>query len=71
MNNFNIIKERLKEAIKNSSLSIKEIAKMLNISPEMVTQYCTTKKLPKLDTFSELCKILNTSADYILGLTDI
>ena len=65
-----IIKSRLKEEIKNSGLTTVEIAKRVGISPEMVTQYVTTKKLPKLDTFARLCKELDVSADYILGLSD-
>ena len=64
------IKNRIKEEIKNSGLTTVEIAKRVGISPEMVTQYVTTKKLPKLDTFARLCKELDVSADYILGLTD-
>ena len=64
------IKNRLKEEIKNSGLTTVEIAKRVGISPEMVTQYVTTKKLPKLDTFARLCKELDVSADYILGLSD-
>lgn len=67
---INIIKKRLTEEISNSALSKTEIAAQLGVSPEMITQYCTTKKLPRLDTFAELCKILNVSADYLLGLTD-
>lgn len=64
------IKYRIKEEIKNSGLTTVEIAKRVGISPEMVTQYVTTKKLPKLDTFARLCKELDVSADYILGLSD-
>ena len=64
------IKTRLKEEIKNSGLTTVEIAKRVGISPEMVTQYVATKKLPKLDTFARLCKELDVSADYILGLSD-
>lgn len=64
------IKYRIKDEIKNSGLTTVEIAKRVGISPEMVTQYVTTKKLPKLDTFARLCKELDVSADYILGLTD-
>ncbi len=63
-----MIKERLKEEIKASGLTTVEIARRVGISPEMVTQYMTTKKLPKLDTFARLCKELDLSADYILGL---
>ena len=64
------IKNRIKEEIKNSGLTTVEIAKRVGISPEMVTQYVTTKKLPKLDTFARFCKELDVSADYILGLSD-
>ena len=63
-----IIKERLGEEIKNSGLTTIEIAKRIGVSPEMVTQYRTTKKLPKLDTFAKLCKELDLDANYILGL---
>lgn len=65
-----IIKERLRNEIKNSNLTTVEIAKRVGVSPEMITQYLTTKKLPKLDTFAKLCKELDLSANYILGLED-
>ncbi len=67
---MDMIKERLREEIKASGLTTVEIARRVGISPEMVTQYTTTKKLPKLDTFARLCKELDLSADYILGLKD-
>ena len=62
------IKARLSEEIKNSGLTTVEIAKRVGVSPEMITQYKTTKKLPKLDTFAKLCQELDLSADEILGL---
>lgn len=65
-----IIKKRLGEELKNSGLTTIEIAKKIGVSPEMITQYRTTKKLPKLDTFAKLCKELDLDANYILGLTD-
>ena len=64
-----IIKERLAEEIKNCGLSRSQIAEKVGVSAEMITQYCTTKKLPKLDTFAKLCKELDLDANYILGLT--
>ncbi len=67
---MDVIKERLREELKNSRLTTAEIAKRIGVSPEMITQYMTTKKLPKLDTFARLCKELDLSADYILGLKD-
>lgn len=64
-------KVRLKEELKQSGLTIQQFADLVGVSPEMVTQYYTTKKLPKLDTFVKICKALNVSADYLLGLSDI
>lgn len=68
---MDIIKSRLGEEIRISKLTTVEIAQKIGVSSEMVTQYKTTKKLPKLDTFKKLCEVLDVSADYILGLTDI
>ena len=69
MKNNEIIKKRLGEELKNSGLSTVEIAKLIGVSPEMITQYKTTKKMPKLDTFARPCKELDLDANYILGLT--
>ena len=61
------IKKRLSEELRNSGLTTIEIAKRIGVSPEMITQYCTTKKLPKLDTFAKICRELDLDANYILG----
>lgn len=66
-----IFKHRLHEEIKQSGLTTQQLSEKVGVSPEMITQYYTTKKLPKLDTFMRLCKALDVSADYLLGLTDI
>jgi len=63
-----IIKQRLIAELKASKLTKKEIGKRIGISSEMVTQYITTDKLPTLVTFAKLCKELDLSADYILGI---
>ena len=62
------IKVRLREEIKRSGMTTVEIAR--RVSPEMITQYCTTKKLPRLDTFARLCQVLDVSADYLLGIKE-
>ena len=63
-----IIKAKLSEELKNCGLTTVEIARRIGVSPEMITQYKTTKKLPKLDTFARLCKELDLDANYILGI---
>lgn len=65
-----IFKKRFSEEIKQNGITTKELAEKVGVSPEMITQYCTTKKLPSLDTFTKLCKALEVSADYLLGLED-
>lgn len=64
------IKVRLREEIKRSGMTTVEITRRVGVSPEMITQYCTTKKLPRLDTFARLCQVLDVSADYLLGIKE-
>lgn len=63
------IQIRLREAIKTSGLSQTEIAKRLGITQSTVSKYLRINKYPSLDTFANLCAILDVSADDILGLS--
>ena len=65
------IKQRLIEELQNCPLKKSEMAKKIGVSPEMMTQDITTKKVPTLETFAKMCKELDLSANYILGLGDI
>lgn len=62
--------ERLTEVIEHSSLTQSEIAEKLNVNKATITNYKKGKIFPSLETFYELCLILDVSADYLLGLTD-
>ena len=62
------IQLRLREAIKYSHLSQKEIAEKLGVNPSTVSKYMRLDKYPSLDTFANICEILDISADDILGL---
>lgn len=62
------IQKRLRESIEYSHLSQKEIAERLGINPSTVSKYMRLDKYPSLDTFANLCEILDVSADEILGL---
>ena len=68
---IDIIRERLVEAIRLSGLKQTEIAAKINIKPPTVAQYLSGRAMPALDTFANLCKILDADPAYILGLTDI
>lgn len=62
------IQKRLREAIEYGTLSQKEIAEKLGINPSTVSKYMRQDKFPSIDTFANLCQILDVSADEILGL---
>ena len=67
---LNRIRENLIEAIKQSGMTQVEIANKLNIKQPTVGQYLSGRAMPALDTFANLCKILDVSADDILCIND-
>ena len=65
-----VIKSRLSSELRNCGLTSEEIASKIGVSPEMVTQYMTTNKMPRLETFARICKELDISPSYVLGIDD-
>ena len=63
-------KERFNEVLKQSEKKQTEIALALNLSKQCVNDYRTGKTLPSIETLYLLCKYLDVSADYLLGLSD-
>lgn len=62
------IQKRLREAIQYSDISQKELAEKLGVNPSTVSKYMRLDKFPSIDTFANICQILDVSADDILGL---
>ncbi|MDE6029772.1 MAG: helix-turn-helix domain-containing protein [Clostridiales bacterium] len=62
--------ERLKEALAENNLSQNALAQKINMSQSVVNNYFTGKREPSLDVLISICKELQVSADYLLGLTD-
>ncbi|MDE6550443.1 MAG: helix-turn-helix domain-containing protein [Clostridia bacterium] len=67
---MNKFKERLNEILLENNLSQNALAQRIFMSQSVVNNYCTGKREPSLDVLSSICKELNVSADYLLGLTD-
>lgn len=65
-----IIKQRLNYEIDNSSLKKKEIAGLVGISQSTLSDYKHSKKMPSLETFANICEVLNLDANYVLGIRD-
>ena len=67
---MNKFANRLNEALSENDISQNALAQKISMSQSVVNNYCTGKREPSLDVLISICKILNVSADYLLGLTD-
>ncbi|MBD5100680.1 MAG: helix-turn-helix transcriptional regulator [Clostridiales bacterium] len=63
------IQLRLREAIKQSGIPQKTIAKEIGVSAQTVSKYMREDVFPALDTLARLCKFLDVKSDYILGIS--
>lgn len=63
-----MITENIKNEIESSGKSKTEIAKELGVSKATVSQYLSGRAQPTLATLSKLCRVLDCSADDILGI---
>ena len=63
-----IITENLKKENEQSGLKKSEIADSIGISRATLSQYLSGRAQPTLATLAKLCKVLDCSADDILGL---
>ncbi|MBD5085878.1 MAG: helix-turn-helix transcriptional regulator [Clostridiales bacterium] len=64
------IHNKLSEAIKKSGLTQSEIARRLNVRQSNISHYIKGDKMPALDTFANLCAILDLDTDDILCVSD-
>ncbi len=66
----NIFVKRLNETLKLNKMSQNELARRIGMSQSVVNNYCTGKHQPPIDILILICKELNESADYLIGLID-
>ena len=62
------IGQRLAEAIRQSGMTQTEIACKVGVKQPTIGQYLSGRAMPSLETFANLCKVLDVSADDILGI---
>ena len=62
------IQLRLRECIRRSGITQKELAKKIGVSAQTVSKYMKADVFPALDTFAKLCSALDVSANYVWGL---
>ena len=61
---------RFCECLKYSDVKQTELAKAANVSKQCISDYKSGKSEPSIDTLYLLCRYLDVSADYLLGLED-
>jgi transcriptional regulator with XRE-family HTH domain len=66
-----IIRNNIIKAIKESGLTQTELAKRLNIKQPTIGQYLSGRAMPALDTFANLCIVLDVDPADILGTNEI
>ncbi len=59
--------ERLDKTLKEKNLTLNKLAKGCNIAQSPTTRW-KDGTLPCLDSFRKICRYLDVSADYLLGL---
>ena len=65
-----ILKERLKELRVERGLKQKYVAEALEISVSCYGGYEQGYREPDLKTLIKICKLFETSSDFLLGLSD-
>ena len=60
------IREKLGEVLERSGLTQSEIARRLNMRQSNISHYIKGDKMPSLDTFANLCEVLDLDANDIL-----
>lgn len=62
--------ERFNECLHFSNVKQAELARAANVSKQCISDYKRGKSVPGIDTHSLICKFLDVSAGYLLGLED-
>ena len=60
------IRNKLIEAINQSGMTQTEIAKRIGVIQQTIAAYLHQNKMPALDTFANLCAVLDLDANEIL-----
>ncbi|MFI3166189.1 MAG: helix-turn-helix transcriptional regulator [Bacillota bacterium] len=67
---MNKFAERLVEVLKIKGISQNKFAKKLEIAQSTMNGWCKGYREPSFDMLITICKELEESADYLLGLED-
>lgn len=63
--------ERFNEILRNTGVKQSVLAVECNVTKQSISDFKRGKSVPSIETLYKICKYLECSADYLLGLTDI
>ena len=64
------IQKKIADIIRQSGMTQTALAQKIGVKQQTIAQYLSGRAMPALDTFANLCAVLDVSADYLLGLED-
>ena len=65
-----VFKTRLKQSINERGLSQRMLATLIGTTEQSVSRWVKGNRTPNADMLYRMCKALDVSADYLLGLSD-
>ena len=68
MDRITKFKERFNEVLKFAYVRQIDLASAANVSRQCISDYKSGRSVPSIDTLYLMCKYLDVSADYVLGL---
>lgn len=67
---LNEIQEKFTKELKNCGITQTALAKKLGIKQQNISQYIKGQTFPALDTFANICKLLDLDANEILCINE-
>lgn len=64
------IQEKLIEALKSGNITQTELANKIGVKQSQISCYLHGKKLPALETFANICAVLDLDANEILSVSE-
>ncbi|MBP3886933.1 MAG: helix-turn-helix transcriptional regulator [Cellulosilyticum sp.] len=65
------IGQRLKKVLDEKGMMQKELAEKIGVSEMVISRYVHGGRIVSVSILIEICKSLNVSADYLLGLSEV
>lgn len=62
--------QRIKTERQQRGLSQKQLAELISTTQSTIGKYEREELQPNVDTIIKLCKVLEVSSDYLIGLVD-